>query len=216
MLGKVLEYAQAHGIQVANHAKAAVKAVPAAESKRRAPLSQKAIPAFLEALDAYPGRLPTKLAVKLLMLTFVRKSELLEATWAEFDLDAAEWRIPAERMKMKDPHIVPLSRQAVEILRTLQPLACGSQYVLPNLGSMDKPMGHSTVNVAFDRIGYGGTFTPHGLRATASTILNEHGFRPDVIERQLAHTERNRVRAAYNQAEYLEERRQMMQHWADL
>jgi integrase len=146
------------------------------------------------------------------MLTFVRKSELL-GRLGPSSISMRPVEYPAERMKMKDPHSSrPPGRGDTP---TLQPLACGSQYVLPNLGSMDKPMGHSTVNVAFDRIGYGGTFTPHGLRATASTILNEHGFRPDVIERQLAHTERNRVRAAYNQAEYLEERRQMMQHWAD-
>ena len=141
------------------------------------------------------------------MLTFVRKSELIGATWGELDLDKAEWRIPAERMKMKDPHIVPLSRQAVECFRELKAIASGSDYVLPNLGSLKKPMGASSLNVAFDRMGYGERFTPHGVRATASTILNEQGFRPDVIERQLAHTERNRIRAAYNHADYLIERR---------
>ncbi len=175
----------------------------------------KEIPTFIEKLDAYAGRLSTKLAIKLLLLTFVRKSELLGATWDEMDLDAGEWRIPAERMKMRDPHIVPLSRQAIEALKDLKPLAAGSSYVLPHIGTPRKPMGGSTINKAFGLMGYGGRFTPHGLRATASTILNEQGYRPDVIERQLAHTERNRVRAAYNRADYLAERRLLMQEWAD-
>ena len=115
----------------------------------------------------------------------------------------------------EDPHTVPLSRQVVEALLELKEVSCGSCYVLPNFGSLTKPMGDSTLNKAFETMGFGGRFTPHGLRATASTILNEHGFRADVIERQLAHTERNRIRAVYNKAEYLEERRAMMQHWAD-
>ncbi len=181
----------------------------------RAPLPAKDIPAFLEALDGYPGTLQTKLGIKLLLLTLVRKMELIEATWDEVDLHQAEWRIPAERMKMRDPHIVPLSRQTLECFRDLHQVACGSRHVLPSIGSLDQPMGANTFNMAFSRMGYGGRFTPHGLRATASTILNEQGFKPDVIERQLAHTERNRVRAAYNRAEYLHERRAMMQSWAD-
>jgi integrase len=116
---------------------------------------------------------------------------------------------------MKDPHIVPLSKQAIEALQELKKLACGSRYVLPGVSTLRKPLSDSTLNVAFERMGYGSRFSPHGLRATASTILNEQGFRPDVIERQLAHTERNRIRATYNKAEYLEERAAMMQHWAD-
>jgi integrase len=183
--------------------------------KHRAALTAKDLPAFLETVDAYPGKLSTKIAAKLLLLTFVRKSELLEATWREVDFDQAEWRIPAERMKMKTTHIVPLSTQALECFRELHTLAFGSRFVLPHLGDLDRSMGHSTLNKMFARMGYQGSLTVHGLRATASTILNEHGFRPDIIERQLAHTERNRIRAAYNCAEYLEERRRMMQHWAD-
>ncbi len=183
--------------------------------KHRAPLLVKDIHAFSEALDSYPGTLQTMLGIKLLLLTFVRKCELIESTWDELDFMRAEWRIPAERMKMRDPHIVPLSRQAARCFQDLKPAACGSRYVLPNYGSLDKPMGANTFNVAFERMGYGGRFTPHGLRVTASTILNEQGFKPDVIERQLAHTERNRIRAAYNRAEYLDERRTMMQAWAD-
>ena len=215
LLGNLFEFAQAQGLELVNHARAAAKAVALPQPKSHGPLGQKEIPGFVEAVDAYRGRLPTKLAIKLLLLTFVRKSELLNATWDEVDLKQAQWRIPAERMKMKDLHIVPLSKQAVEALQELRKLACGSRYVLPSISTLRKPLGDSTLNVAFKRMGYGGRFTPHGLRATASTILNEQGFRPDVIERQLAHTERNRIRATYNKAEYLEERRAMAQHWAD-
>ena len=183
---------------------------------RGRPLTQKEIPAFLGAVDRYPGRTSTKLAIKLLMLTFVRKRELIEATWSELDLEGAQWVIPAERMKMKKPHIVPLSRQAIECFRKLHELACGSKYVFPNLGSQNKPMGASTVNKVFDEIGYGGgRFTPHGARSTASTMLNQHGWSADAIERQLAHTERDVVRAAYNHADFMEERTRMMQAWAD-
>lgn len=183
--------------------------------KSYTPLNAKDIPAFVEAVDAYHGKLATKIAVKLILYTFVRKCELLRATWDEVDFERAEWRIPAERMKMGEPHIVPLSRQALECFRTLTMLACGSPQVLPHHGDPHKPMSPSTVNKMFGIMGYVGRFTPHGLRATASTILNEQGFKPDVIERQLAHTERNRIRAAYNRAEYLDERRAMMQAWAD-
>ena len=117
-------------------------------------------------------------------------------------------------MKTGAPHIVSLSTQAVECFRELQTLCCGSRYILPHHGDLGRPMGHSTLNKMFERMGYGHV-TVHGLRATASTILNEQGFKPDVIERQLAHIERNRIRAAYNRAEYLDERRQMLQHWAN-
>jgi len=185
------------------------------DPKHREPLAVKEIPVFMEKLDAYPGLLSTKLATKLLMLTFVRKTELGEAKKEEFDLDRAEWRIPAERMKMRDPHIVPLSRQAVECVRELLTLAQRSEYLLPHFANVDKPMSGSTFNSVIDKLGYGGRFTPHGFRATASTNLNEQGFRADVIERQLAHTERNRIRGAYNHADYMSERRQMMQAWAD-
>jgi integrase len=178
------------------------------------PLTAKAIPEFIEKLDSYPGRLPTKLAAKLLLLTMVRKRELINARWDELDLKDGLWTIPPERMKRREPHVVPLSRQALEAFKELKPCSSGSRYVFPNLGRLDKPMGASTLNVAFERMKV--TVTPHGLRATASTVLNESGaFRPEVIERQLSHIERNRIRASYNRAEYLEERREMLQWWAD-
>jgi integrase len=189
-------------------------AVVIPRSKHRAALAAREIPAFLLAVDTYPGKLATKVAVNLLMLTMVRKSELVLATWDEVDFESREWRIPADRMKMNAPHIVPLSTQTLDCFRELQALCCGSRHILPHHGDLDRPMGLSTLNKMFARIGYG-QVTVHGLRATASTLLNEQGFKPDVIERQLAHVERNRIRAAYNRAEYLEERRHMMQHWAN-
>lgn len=178
-------------------------------------LTAKEIPIFLEAADRYPGRPQTKLAIRLLILTFTRKLELIQAPWTEIDLDRAEWVISAERMKMDKPHIIPLSSQAMKCFEKLKPLACGSDYVFPNLGDPKKPMGASTLNKVFDQIGYGGKFTPHGARSTASTALNSQGWNDDAIERQLAHSERDLVRAAYNHSDYLQERRKMMQSWAD-
>jgi integrase len=180
------------------------------------PLSRDEIPDFIRALEAYPGYFSNKIALHLMLLTFVRTTEMLEAKWSEFDLGAALWRIPAERMKMREPHNVPLSRQAVELLKKLHALKGNGEYLFPNRSNLHKPVSRGVLWKAVASMGYQGHFSPHGIRATASTILNELGFRPDVIERQLAHTERNKVRASYNRAEYLEERRVMMQQWADL
>lgn len=179
------------------------------------PLREDEIQEFVERLDADTGSSATKICILLMLLTFVRKNEIVQALWKEFDLDNAVWTIPAERMKMRDPHVVPLSRQALSALEQLRPLSFGSIYLFPSLGTNMKPMGMSTPNVVFERMGYGGRFTPHGVRATASTWLNNRGVRADVIERQLAHVERNRVRAAYNRADYMSERIAMMQMWAD-
>lgn len=201
---------------VGNPARDVANAIILPKSKPRGrPLSAKEIPAFLDAADRYPGRDMTKLAIRLLMLTFVRKLELVQAKWDEFDLEAGEWVIPAERMKMDKPQIVPLSRQAVECMERLKPLSFGSAYVFPNLGNPKKPMGATTLNMVFGKIGWGDKFTPHGVRSTASTALNSQGWSPDAIERQLAHSERDMVRAAYNHSDFMGERREMMQAWAD-
>lgn len=179
------------------------------------PLREDEVHEFVERLDGDTGSAATKLCILLMLLTFVRKNEIVQARWEEFDLDNAVWVIPAERMKMRDPHVVPLSRQALAALEQLKPLSFGSAYLFPGLSSIHKPMGLSTPNVVFERMGYGGRFTPHGIRSTASTWLNNRGVRADVIERQLAHAERNRVRAAYNRADYWNERCEAMQLWAD-
>lgn len=182
--------------------------------QHRKPLAAKEIPAFLEALSESGGYRTTVIALRLLLLTFVRPVELRAAEWPEFDLDRSEWRIPAERMKMREPHIVPLSHQAVLLLKELHTLTGNQRWLFPNLRRPKACMSATTLNRALERMGYGGKFSAHGFRATASTQLNEMGYRPDVIERQLAHKERNAVRASYNQAEYLAERRDMMKAWA--
>jgi integrase len=151
----------------------------------------------------------------LLLLTFVRTTELRAAVWQEINFDTAEWRIPAERMKMRDPHIVPLSKQAVAILMELQKHSGNREHLFPNQNKPSIFMSENTMLFALYRMGYHSKATGHGFRSTASTILNENGFTPDVIERQLAHMERDKVRAAYNHAQYLPERRKMMQWWAD-
>jgi len=178
-------------------------------------LTEADLPEFLEKLEAYDGNLLTRLAIRLLMLTFVRTGELRGARWTEFDLSKREWRIPAERMKMGVQHIVPLSKQAVAVLEEIKTLSGTREHVFPNEHHPQKCMSENTILFGLYRMGYRGRATGHGFRATASTILNEQGWNRDAIERQLAHSEKDDVRAAYNHAEYLPERRRMMQHWAD-
>ncbi|MBB3834365.1 integrase [Xanthomonas arboricola] len=182
------------------------------------PLSREQISQFGTALEKYGGYRTTVIALRLMLLTFVRTVELRNARWQEFSLDQAMWRIPAERMKMREPHIVPLSKQAIELLRELQTYTGGRGLLFPNYRRPKESMTATTLNRALERMGFNGKgsigFSAHGFRATASTLLNEMGFRADVIERQLAHAERNKVRASYNQAEYLQERVAMMQAWA--
>ena len=177
------------------------------------------MPTFMDALGAYDGDLRTRLALRLVVLTFARTTELRAARWPEFEnLDGNEpvWRIPAERTKMKREHLVPLAPQALAVLRQLRELpgSDASLFLFPS-ASLEKCMSNNTMLYALYRMGYHGRATVHGFRAMASTALNEMGFRPDVIERQLAHEEKNAVRAAYNRAEYLNERRTMMNQWAD-
>lgn len=176
----------------------------------------KAVGELLRAMNGYGGSFIAKCALRLAPLLFVRPGELRMAEWAEFNLDAAEWRIPAERMKMRTPHIVPLSRQAVSILRELHSLTGAGRYVFPGARSAARSMSENTVNAALRRLDYtSDEMTGHGFRSMASTLLNEAGWHRDAIERQLAHSERDQVRAAYNYAEHLPERRKMMQAWAD-
>lgn len=171
---------------------------------------------LMRSIDGYRGHPATECALKLLPLVFVRPSELRCAEWQEFDLDQAEWRIPANRMKMREQHIVPLARQAVALLRELQPLTGTGRYLFPSLRTSERPISNNTVNAALRRLGYtGDEMVSHGFRSMASTCLNEQGWHPDLIELQLAHAERNKVRAVYNRATRLADRRKMMQAWAD-
>jgi integrase len=155
----------------------------------------------------------TKLALKLLILTFVRSGELRGARWEEFDLEKREWRIPADRMKMKEQHIVHLSKQSVAVLDAIKLISLPNDFLFPHRDDHSKVMSKDTISGVLRDNGYQDKLTAHGIRATASTILNENGFRADIIERQLAHTERNNVRASYNHAQYLPERREMMDWW---
>lgn len=175
------------------------------------------LPALLRAIDQYAGQggeVQTQRALQFLALTFVRTKELIDATWDEIDLDKAQWLIGAERMKMKRDHVVPLSTQALAILDAQRRTCRNSAYVWPGR-NIRVPMSNNTLLFALYRLGYRSKMTGHGFRAVASTVLNEQGWRHDVIEKQLAHEPENRVRAAYNRAEYLPERTRMMQWWAD-
>jgi integrase len=171
---------------------------------------------LLRAIDGYEGQPATHAALKLSPLLFVRPGELRAADWSEFDLVQAEWRIPGPRMKMKEPHLVPLATQAIVILSELHALTGPQGLVFPSLRSAQRPLSNNTINAALRRLGYTtDDMTAHGFRSMASTLLNEQGWHPDLIELQLAHSERNRTRAVYNKAQRLAERRKMMQTWAD-
>ncbi|GHU23394.1 integrase [Alphaproteobacteria bacterium] len=177
--------------------------------------SEKEFREFLKNLPDLKGEEITKSALKFMILTFVRNGELRGARWGEFDFKKREWRIPAERMKMKEQHIVHLSKQSIEILGKIKNISPSDVFLFPNKDDISRVMSSGTLSNIFRKSGYNGKMTPHGIRATASTILNENGFRADIIERQLAHSERNHVRASYNHAQYLPERREMMDWWGD-
>ena len=185
------------------------------EVQHRAALADRELPQFLAKLAAYDGDTHTVQALRLLMLTATRPGEVRGARWAEFDLDAALWVIPAERMKMRTEHRVPLSRQALEVLRTMQPLSGGRELAFPSPVYASRPLSENTFNSAMARMGYKYEATAHGFRALFSTVANEAGWNADVIERQLAHKERNKIRAAYHRSTYTTDRAKLMQWWAD-
>lgn len=173
------------------------------------------LPQLLRDIDGYVGGEHTRLAMKLMALTFVRTSELIEADWSEFDLAGRRWNIPGERMKMGSPHIVPLSKQAISVLEQLQAISFDADYVFPGDVYKKRHMSNNTILYALYRMGYKSRMTGHGFRGVASTILHEQGWPHDHIELQLAHQERDETSAAYNHALYLPQRAKMMQAWAD-
>ncbi|MBX5461807.1 MAG: integrase arm-type DNA-binding domain-containing protein [Steroidobacteraceae bacterium] len=217
LAGRIFRYAIATGRAERDPAADLRGALAPIAARNHAAITEPAkVGALLRVIDGYVGQPATMYALRLAPLVFVRPGELRAAEWREFDLEAAEWRIPAERMKMREAHLVPLSRQAVAILKELHAFTGTGRYLFPSLRTPARPISENTLNAALRRLGYAkDEMTAHGFRAMASTLLNERGFPPDVIELQLAHAERNRVRAAYNRAERLDERRQMMQAWAD-
>ncbi|MCG7928336.1 MAG: tyrosine-type recombinase/integrase [Candidatus Thiodiazotropha taylori] len=215
--GQIFRYAVATGRAERDPSADLKGALPPTRQKHHASITDpKKIGELLRAIEGYEGSFVTRCALQLASLTFVRPGELRHAEWSEIDIDKAEWRIPAEKMKMNIVHIVPLSSQSLSVLRDIQPLTGRGKYVFPSVRSLRRPMSENTVNAALRRLGYTkDEMTGHGFRSMASTILNEQGWHRDAIERQLAHAERNSVRAAYNYAEHLPERVKMMQAWAD-
>ncbi len=215
--GQVFRYAVATGRAERDPCADLRGALPPATKQHLASITDvPRVGALLRSIDGYAGTEVARCALKLAPLVFVRPGELRGAEWSEFDLAAAEWRIPAERMKARVQHIVPLSKQALGLLQELQPLTGSGRFLFPSARTSQRPMSNNTLNAALRRMGYTtGDMTAHGFRSMASTLLNEQGWSRDAIERQLAHGERDEVRAAYNYAEYLPERRKMMQAWAD-
>lgn len=216
--GQVMRYAIATGRADRNPVADLRGALATAEGGHHAAITDPAaLGGLLRAIEGYSGDPVTRAALKLSGLLFVRPGELRHAEWAEMDLDKAEWNIPADKMKMRQPHLVPLCEQAVAILRELQPLTGRGQYVFPGGRSPKRPMSNNAINAALRRMGYGNdTMTAHGFRATARTMLDEVlGFRPDFIEHQLAHAVKDPNGRAYNRTSHLPERRKMMQGWAD-
>lgn len=216
-IGQVFRYAIATGRAERDPSADLRGALAPTVSKSRAAVTDPVqVAGLLRAIACYQGQPTTGAALKLGALLFARPGNLRAMEWAELDMDGAEWRIPAGKMKMREAHTVPLAVQAVATLRELHPLTGACKFVFPSIRTPDRPMSENTVNAALRRLGFDkNTMTGHGFRAMASTRLNELGWATDVIERQLAHAERNKVRAAYNRAQHMAERRKMMQAWAD-
>ncbi|HEX5126643.1 MAG TPA: integrase arm-type DNA-binding domain-containing protein [Rhodocyclaceae bacterium] len=217
--GRIFRYAVGHGIAQRDPSRdIELKDVlaPVAVQHHASVKTPEETGELLRAISGYTGSFVSRSALQFAPLVFVRPGELRHAEWSEFNLDKAEWRIPASKMKMDEQHIIPLSSQALKVLREIQPLTGAGRYVFPSERSAARPMSENTINAALRRMGYTNEeHTGHGFRSTASTLLHELGWPHTVIERQLAHGERNKVAAAYNFAEYLPERKKMMQVWAD-
>ena len=215
--GQIFRYSIATGRATRDTAADLRGALPPVKEKHHASITDpKLIGKLLHNIDGYQGSFVTRCALQISPLVFLRPGELRKAEWIEIDLDKAEWRIPAARMKMNAVHIVPLASQTIAILREIHPLTGLGKYIFPGARTDSRPMSENAVLGALRRMGYSNEeMTGHGFRSMASTLLNELGFNRDAIERQLAHAERDSVRAAYNYAEYLPERQKMMQQWAD-
>ena len=214
---QIFRYAIAHGLAKRNPAVEIRPSDVLASRKKEnyARLDGKELPELLRKIEVYNGSTVTRVAIKLMAMTFVRTSELIGARWEEFDLDGGRWDIPASRMKMKSPHVVPLSTQAVTLLRSLHTLTGHSPLLFPGERDHQKSMSNNTILGALDRMGYAGRMTGHGFRGIASTLLHEQGWPHEHIELQLAHQERNQVSASYNHAMYLQPRAKMMQAWSN-
>lgn len=216
LMQQVFRYAVRKGLITHNPAGDLRDIISHKRVQNRACIPPSELPELLKTIESYQGDILTVSAIKLLALTFVRTGELIAAEWNEINWDRQEWMIPAERMKMRRDHLVPLSKQALAIFKNLHAVTGKRDFVFFSPGNKSKYISNNAALSALKRMGYAGRMTGHGFRALASTILNEQRkYHPDVIEKQLAHAERNEVRAAYNRADYLLERKKMMQEWAD-
>lgn len=214
IIAQVFRYSAQRGLCVHNPAADLRDILPSKEARHHACVAPIELPELLRAIESR-GDDFTKSALKLIALTFVRTSELIGARWEEIDWEKEEWLIPKERMKMKRPHVVPLSRQALAVLRDLHECTGRKAHVFHSAGSKSLHLSNGTILMGLRRMGYAKRMTGHGFRAVASTILNENNFAPDWIERQLAHEDEDKIRSAYNRAEHLAERKKMMQWWGD-
>lgn len=214
LISQVFRYAAQRGLCVHNPAADLRDILPSVERKHHASIAVEHLPVLLQAIESRRDDF-TKAAMQLMALTFVRTSELIGAKWEEVDWEKEEWRIPKERMKMKRPHTVPLSRQTLVILRDLQQWTGNKAHIFHSPASKSMHMSNGAILMGLRRMGYENRMTGHGFRSLASTILHENNFSSDWIERQLAHEDEDKIRAAYNRAEHLAERRKMMQWWAD-
>jgi len=222
-LSQIFRFAVVSGKAERDPAADVIGAIPPAEGANFPTITDPArIGELLRAIDGYQGSYVTRYALKIAPLVFTRPSELRMAEWIEFDLAKATWTVPAVRLKMRkakkataEPHVVPLSRQVVNLLCELYPLSGSGRYVFPGERTIKRPMSDNTINAALHRLGFKGEIVQHGMRHMASTALNELKWHEDAIERQLAHKDKNRIRGIYNKAQYLAERKKMMQAWAD-
>lgn len=214
-INQTFRYATQRGLCTHNPASDLRDILPSHVETHHACIPPKEFPKLYAAIESSPSGI-TQIAIKLIALTFVRTAELIGAKWEEFNFEKKEWLIPASRMKMKRPHLVPLSDQALELLLTLQTITGNRPFLFYSAASKNKHISNGTILMALRRMGYGGRMTGHGFRTLASTILHEKGYPSDVIEKQLAHEDKDKIRAAYNRAEYLPERKKMMQDYSDI
>ncbi|HHG9774758.1 TPA: integrase domain-containing protein, partial [Klebsiella oxytoca] len=214
-INEIMIYAVNTGLINANPASGIGMAFEKPKKQNMPTLRPEELPKLMRSLVMSNLSVPTRCLIEWQLLTLVRPSEASGARWAEIDLNAKLWTIPAERMKAKREHIVPLSPQAIEILEIMKPISAHRKFIFPSRNDHNKPMNSQTANAALKRIGYAGKLVAHGLRSIASTAMNEEGFNPDVIEAALSHNDKNEVRRAYNRSTYLEQRKQLAVWWGD-
>jgi integrase len=216
LIGQTFRYASQRGMCEHNPAADLRDILPTTEEKHHACIPIEQVPELYQKINTYQGSVLTRQAIKLMALTFVRTNELIAARWEEINWSREEWHIPKARMKMRRPHMVPLSAQSLVILKELKEITGEKTHIFHSLRSKSRHISNGAILMALRRMGYQKQMTGHGFRTLASTILNEKSYPPDIIERQLAHEDGDKIRNAYNRAEYILERKKMMQDYADI